>query len=248
MRNEYSIISDKELILRNPLEVYRALMSNEKIRKWHTFISEHYLPPRDKLLLLFYPCSAIKPYTASRSYRALFKTLAKLGSKRKLVHVITVSEPFALVPEEYYNRETEWHDWKHDWYDCPGLFEWWCKKYGEVYDRYYVEKCLDILSNVVAKFLKRLRVHRLLKDLLLVGFIRTYSSSLRITLNNTHRIILEKAMKKSNTSITLLPSKSFIRSLIKRKGRVAWDFYGVAHPECQKYLLRKLRTMLKPDV
>ena len=234
------------LVLRNPYEVYEALLNNDAIKRWHKFIADYYLPPQEKRVLLFYPCSAKKPYTMSRSYRMLFKTLKKLGEKRSLIHVVTVSEPFALVPEEFYNKNSKWHNWKDDWYDCPGLFEWWCRSHGEPYDRYYVEKCLDIISNVVASFLKRLKAYHLLKDLSLIGFVKTYSSSLRITLNNTHRIILERAMKKSNTSIILLPTKSFVKSLIKRKGRVAWDFYGVAHPESQKYLLRKLQTMLKP--
>lgn len=243
MRNGCRVIMDKRLILRNPLEVYNALTSNEKIRRWHVFISKYYLPPKDKSLLLFYPCSATKPYTASRTYRVLFKTLAKLGSKRKLVHVITVSEPFALVPEEYYNQETEWHDWKHDWYECPGLFEWWCKRNKQPYEQHYVDLSIEILSNVIAEFLRRLKEE--FRHMKLVGFVRMYSSTLRVTRNNTHRLMLEKASKKSSVPIILLPTKKFITNLVKKRGRVAWDFYGVSHPLAQEYLLRKIRGFLR---
>jgi len=242
MRSEHNVMLDKDLILRNPLEVYNALVSNEKILKWHLFISKYYLPPKDKLLLLFYPCSAVKPYNASRTYRTLFKTLAKLRGKRKLIHVITISEPFALVPEEYYNRKTEWHDWENDWYECPGLFEWWCKRNKQPYEQHYADMCIEILSNVIAEFLKRLKEEFM--HMKLVGFVRTYSSTLRVTCNNTHRIMLEKASKKSGVPIILLPTKKFIINLVKMRGRVAWDFYGVSHPLSQKYLLRKIRCFL----
>ncbi|MCR8486852.1 MAG: DUF5591 domain-containing protein [Nitrososphaerota archaeon] len=242
--SKYNIVQNKELIFRNPLEVYNGLISNRKIQKWHEFISYQYLPPYGKSLILFYPCSAVKPYPSSRMYLTLFKTLSNLGEKRKLIHVITVSEPFALVPEEYYDKKTEWYDWENDWYECPGLFEWWCRRNKTNYDKKYADMCIDILSNVIAGFLKRLKSKEEFSNIRLVGFVRTYSSSLKVTRNNTHRIMLEEASKRSQVKMLLLPTRKFISYLIKKRGRVAWDFYGVSHPFAQKYLLAKIKQLL----
>lgn len=233
------------IILKNPYEVYEALLYNSHIKKWHKFISNHYLPPRKKKLLLFYPCSAKKPYFESRSYRMLFKTLSKLGKRRSLVHVITISEPFALVPEEFYNSNSKWHNWEKEWYDCPGLFEWWCRKYHEPYSVEYVNKCIDLLSDIVASFFKNLKVQPYYSRLNLIGFVRSMSSSLKVTQDHTHRLILERAAKRAGVNVKIFPTKRFVKHLVKKRGRLAWDFYGVAHPLSQRYLLKILRRFLK---
>jgi len=44
--------------------------------------------------------------------------------------------------------------------------------------------------------------------------------------------------------VKLLPPISLISEIIKRRGRLAWDFYGVAHPIAQDFLLMYLRQML----
>jgi len=240
-----NIIIRSDLILRNPYEVYIAITQNEDIKRWHKFISEYYLPPPGKKIFLFYPCSNTKPYTEARSYKLLFKNLASLGEKRKFVHVLTVSEPFALVPEEFFNKKTEWYDWKNGWYDCPGLFKWWCKKVGETYDEYYAQLCIDILAKVIKNFLNRLSLAYTSNDFKCIGFVRTMSSSLRVISDHTHRKILEKAGANSKIKIELLPSRSFIKSLVQKRGHIAWDFYGVAHPLSQRYLIKKINYYLK---
>jgi archaeosine synthase len=239
-----NIIIRSDLILRNPYEVYTAITQNENIKKWHKFISEYYLPPPGKKILLFYPCSKTKPYTEARSYKLLFKNLANLGEKRKLIHILTVSEPFALVPEEFFNRKTKWYDWENGWYDCPGLFKWWCKKVSETYDEYYAQLCIDLLANVIRDFLNRLSLAYVGNNFKCIGFVRTMSSSLRVTSDHTHRKILEKAAANSKIKIELLPPRSFIRSLVRKKGQAAWDFYGVSHPLSQRYLIKKISHYL----
>ena len=230
----------RTLCFYNPQEVYMGLTGNVEVRTWLIFISNHYVPPGAKILLI-YPCSAEKPYHRSRSYRRLFNTLSKLGKKRKEVHVITISEPFGLVPEEFYGTKNEWHDWENDWYDCPGLFEWWCRKYGQPYNRDYVEKCLEILSDYVAKFLKK--TINLYKER--IAFVRTYSSGLKTTFNHTHRIIVERASKKAHVPVEIHPPKELVMKIVTERGRRAWDFQGVAHEMAQEYLkyllLKKLR-------
>jgi len=232
---------DPSLCFYNPYEVYTALTSNERIIKWLEFISNHYIPPKTKVLLI-YPCSAEKPFHESRSYKSLFRTLSKLGEKRKEIHLVTISEPFGLVPEEFYNKKLAWHDWGSSWYDCPGLFEWWCKKYRQPYSKEYLEKCVQILASYIAKFLERAKfMERYSK---IIGFVRTYSSRLNLKADHTHRRMLELANEISRVEIDLLPPKEIIAEIVSKRGKVAWDLYGVSHPIAQDYLFNYLRRLL----
>lgn len=225
----------------NPQEVYKALTSCSEVKRWLEFISNHYDPPTAKVFL-FYPCSADKPYYKSRSYKILYNTLSRLGKKRKEVYVITISEPFGLIPQEFYYSRNDWHDWETFWYDCPGLFEWWCKKYGQPYSREYLEKCIELLASYVAKFLTKLKNKN--RHSKIIAFVRTFSSSLNIKHDHTHRRIIEIAMNIANVKVNLLPPKRVVAKIVSDKGRLAWDMYGVAHPLAQNYLLHRLKVIL----
>jgi archaeosine synthase len=230
---KHGVKIEHSLCFYNPYEVYVALTSNEEIIKWLKFISNHYVPPKTKVLLI-YPCSAKKPYHESRSYRRLFSMLSKLGEKRKEVHVVTISEPFGLVPEEFYGS------WSN-WYDCPGLFEWWCRRYGQSYSKEYLDKCVQILASYIAKFFVRTKG----SYSRIITFVRTFSSNLEEKIDHTHRKIIELASKIAGISVDILPPKEVIAEIISRKGRFAWDMYGVSHPMAQNYLLNYLKEVLK---
>jgi len=235
-KNKYHEAGRKEaLYFRNPYEVYVAIRENDKIKNWLNFISSQYIPSERKKVLLFYPCSAVKPYYRSRSYKKLINTLSKLGEMRREIHLITVSEPFGLIPEEFYYK------WKY-WYECPGLFKWWCSKHGEKYSAKYVKMCIEILGDCVSKFLKR-AFDKGLYDVA-IGFVRTYSSNLSINMDHTHRKILEKASQLSGVHIDLLPPKDVVKEIVEKRGRLAWDLQGVAHPIAQEYLLEYLINLL----
>ena len=225
----------------NPKEVYDALTRNKDVIRWLRFISNHY-DPAPRQVLLIYPCSADKPYYLSRSYKTLFSTLSKLGEKRKSVHVATVSEPFGLIPEEFYTEKTEWHDWSGDWYDCPGLFEWWCKKYDQDYSKEYLEKSIDCLSDYLAMFFNKVKTRNKYSEI--VAFVRTCSSSLEEKSDHTHRRIIEKAAKTAGVKVDILPKKRTVSRIVKKSGRLAWDLYGVAHPIAQQTLLSHLKGVL----
>jgi len=114
---------DPTLCLYSPQEVYYALSNHKIVKSWLNFMADLYEYPNKKIILI-YPCSTVKPYTKSQSYKQLYRTFSRL--ERNIVnniHLITISEPFGLVPSEFYNTS-------FTWYDCPGLFEWWCKKHG----------------------------------------------------------------------------------------------------------------------
>lgn len=232
----------QDLCFYNPEEVYRALTTNSTIKKWLEFISNHYLPPLEKEVLLIYPCSTEKPYNTSRSYKSLFKTLHDLGEQRKKVHVVTISEPFGLVPEEFYGEDSPWHDWKNEWYDCPGLFEWWCSKYKQKYSQEFLDKSIECLSDYVARFLTKVQKHNCYREK--VAFVRSYSSQLQTKKDHTHRRIIERASLISNVEVHILPPRNLVSGIVKRKGCLAWDMYGVSHPLAQDYLLNQLKGIL----
>jgi archaeosine synthase len=231
----------RSLCFYNSKEVYLALTQNSEVKSWLDFISNHYLPEPRKVLLM-YPCSAKKPYTSSRSYRQLYATLSKLGNGRRQIHVVTISEPFGLVPEEFYGRKTPWHDWQTAWYDCPGLFRWWCDRHNQPYSREYLQKCLEILASHVASFLKKVESNRCYSKM--VAFVRTYSSQLVEKEDHTHKRIVEMAAKLSNVHVDILPPKEVVSYIVSKRGRLAWDLYGVAHPLAQEYLLSYLKVVL----
>ena len=223
---------DKSLCLYSPRQVYSAILENKRINSWLEFISNRYEFPK-KDILLVYPCSTTKPYNESQSYKQLFKTLEKLPeAKRDKIHLLTISEPFGLVPSEYYNDSFEW-------YDCPGLFKWWCSKHGVTYEDEYLEKSIDLLADYVGR-----AINRAVSEFgytSVVGFVRTFTSSLETKKDHTHRRILEKAAEMYDLDIELLPHKSAVQRIVRNRGHFAWDMYGPAHPIAQKALEIYLR-------
>ena len=152
--------------------------------------------------------------------------------------MVTISEPFGLIPEEFYEN-------KYDWYDCPGLFKWWCRKYHQPYSKEYVNKCVQILANYVAKFFIRAKIQKCYSRM--VAFVRTFSSGLKVNHDHTHRRIIELASQIAKVHIDLLPPKSLVAEIVQKKGKFAWDMYGIAHPLAQEYLLNYLRKVLEDE-
>lgn len=242
MKRAKGITIKRSLCFYNPHEVYIALTKNVEVKKWLRFVSNHYTPPKAKIFLI-YPCSAEKPYYKSRSYKQLYKTLSKLGELRKHIHIATISEPFGLIPEEFYGKKSKWHDWKNSWYDCPGLFEWWCNKYNQIYSKEELEKCIQILASHLANFFIKIKAKK--SYLKIIAFIRTYSSQLKVKDDYTHRRIIESAAQMANIQVDILPPKRVVAKIVSKKGRLAWDMQGVAHPMAQEYLLNYLKAVLR---
>jgi len=228
------VIIKPSLCFYNPTEVLAALRHNKQVTSWLSYIGNHYAPlTRD--ILLIYPCSTEKPYHKSRSYAQLYKTLSPLGKDRKRIHLATISEPLGLVPEEFYET-------RKNWYDCPGLFEWWCTKHGQAYSKEDLNDCIDILATHIARFFTKVKRRRSYKRI--VAFVRTWSSSLMPKGDHTHKRILEKAASMADVHIEFYPDKRLIRKIVEKKGRFAWDMLGVAHPIAQRYLLNHVRRIL----
>ena len=208
-----------KIILKNPNEVYDALKNDDTIKSWLKFISKKYIPPESRISL-FYPCTTIKPFAKSQSYRQLFKTFAKIPGHSELIHVYTISEPFGIIPFELGSKVPS--------YDCPGLFEWWCKQNGEPFDKEYQDKSIEILAKYTSKLLNKL--HNSSK----IALVRTYSSSLERRHDHTHFRILKRASELASEQITFIPNKQIVKKIIQNRGRYAWDRYGPAHPIVQE--------------
>lgn len=223
------VIIEPSLCLYTPRQVYNAILNDDRIKKWLDFIANRYVPPKKYTLLLIYPCSADKPYHKSRSYKALYKTLNSIPARENKIHLATISEPYALIPEEFYSV-------KDYWYDCPGLFEWFCRRYNLEYEKELADRCIEILAECIWKFLKRNK-DRYTADI--IAFIRTYTSSLTQKHDHTHRRMVElvnNELSDNGTSrIKILPPKDLVSQIVS-KNRFAWDMYGVAHPVAQRYL------------
>jgi archaeosine synthase len=225
---------DPNLCFYSPTEVLKALTSEGRVKDWLIRIANHYIPPPRKLLLI-YPCSTDKPYNASRSYRRLYSTLDQIPDWRSKIQLMTISEPFGLVPEQFYSEFGRW-------YDCPGLFEWWCKRNGLDYSYDDLDRSIELLSDYIARFLTK--AERLRSYDHILGFVRTYSSALELKNDHTHRRMLTRAAEKTGVDVELLPSKELVQQIVAERGRFAWDMYGVSHPVAQKYLLRRLRSIV----
>jgi len=165
----------------------------------------------------------------------LFKTLSALSEKRNDVHLVTISEPFGLIPEEFYGKTEEL-------YDCPGLFRWFCLQHYERFDVEYLEKSIEILAEHVAHFFTKASDRRRYSKI--IAFVRTYSSGLRKRDDHTHRRIVELAARKSKVKVKILPKKRMVQNIVMKRGRYAWDRYGVGHPLAQEYLFKYLQDAI----
>ncbi|USG99383.1 DUF5591 domain-containing protein [Thermococcus argininiproducens] len=230
-----------ELCAYTPREVYNLLLTSERIKNWFKIVGNHYYPNSSKKILLLYPCSTIKPFWESRSYKALFETLKEFSEYRNYIHLVTISEPFGLIPEDFYGKKGDGYNWDDEWYDVPGLFEWWVKRHGLSYEKEYLDKSIEIIAKNVAQYLKKT------KDIykVRIAFVRTYSSSLTKKDDHTHCRMIELASKISGVKVKILPPKNLVKKIVSTHGRFAWDMYGVAHPEAQEYLRQYLKRAIK---
>jgi 7-cyano-7-deazaguanine tRNA-ribosyltransferase len=88
------------------LELDRRVISLNYNSNDFNILTNGYQPQKDKSVLLIIPCSGGKPYSKSRSHRLITERLEQgLGEKTKLIHKITLSGLYGLVPEEYEQEE-----------------------------------------------------------------------------------------------------------------------------------------------
>ena len=192
--------TELDLCLYTPAQTLRALKNNEKIKKWHKYILNDYIPPITDILLLF-PCAARKPYTEgstkSRNYQILYSLLNQLNL-RKFVSLHTISEPLGIIGEKNYEIMPI--------YDNPGLFQWFTRKYNLKWDENIFDRCINYLGKIIGLFLKKFE-KRFKK---IIAFVKP---------DSTHYKMMEVAKKYLNNDITIGPLKSEIREI---KNNYVW--------------------------
>lgn len=91
------------------------------IARYQNVLSERYVVPRHKRVLLLLPCSAKKPYHTSKTHK-LFASAIHTASHDTLVHEVIVTSPLGIVPREldaFYPANS---------YDIPVTGEWKCEE------------------------------------------------------------------------------------------------------------------------
>lgn len=88
-----------------------------EVARFRRRLLERYRPPPSKRILLLVPCSQRKPYRASRSHRRFASALEGVMGARR-VHVVSVSSPLGLVPQELEDVPPARH------YDIPVTGDW----------------------------------------------------------------------------------------------------------------------------
>ncbi len=107
---------------------------------WEDYFLMFYEPPSDKDILMFVPCSFRKPYTNSKTHKAIDSGLKDVKSKAR-IHKIVLSNP-GVIPVEYSNHYPfNSYDWP-EWEETPEIKE---KLIEVTYERVkkYLEKHKD---------------------------------------------------------------------------------------------------------
>src|SRR3989441_8579122 len=98
----------------------RASLTRPEIARFRRRIRERYANPPSARVLLLLPCSARKPYSASRSHRR-FRDAIWSSANPSVVHEVIVTSPLGLIPRElerfYPARASDipvTGDWSHD--------------------------------------------------------------------------------------------------------------------------------------
>jgi len=133
------------LFLPDPKKVWESL-NKTPVKEWLEFISHEHLAKESKILL-FVPCTPKKPYDPPRD--EFHKRLLQL-EKDYSVYLVSVSEPLALEPREFWNFK-----WKgfNLIYDAP--FFPWIEKYGYKWSKEIAEKVWKKLAKVAGRWYER---------------------------------------------------------------------------------------------
>lgn len=230
--------SQSDLELDSPQKTKEAMADEDTgIPQWLWYIENQYTPPEGKHILLLYPCAGQKPMKTSNTYKALSRTLQQLPpAQRNHVHVLTVSEPMALVPDEYHEREFT--------YDCPGLFKWYCSEHDTDWNETIQQQCLHKLGKTIAGFLERATNNNWYEEV--IACVRHRSLNGNQSISQTHRQMLETAESITGISLDWYPTDKLLDS-IPEEDSYPYRMQGVAYDPVQQELLTTLQERLADD-
>jgi len=81
--------------------VGEGFLTHPYFEVWQDYINRWYIPPKDKDILLFLPCSYKKPYSESETHRKIIQRLKKLKNYDR-IHQVMISNP-GVIPREFEN-------------------------------------------------------------------------------------------------------------------------------------------------
>jgi archaeosine synthase len=81
------------------LAVSREAFHRVEVTAWTRRLLDRYRPPESARVLVLLPCSARKPYSASRTHRVILARLREVPN-RAAVHEVILTSPMGLVPRE----------------------------------------------------------------------------------------------------------------------------------------------------
>ncbi|WP_458328410.1 DUF5591 domain-containing protein [Caldiplasma sukawensis] len=134
IENEYGHIYEKFFPRRTNSILSTDLISlgRPDIVRYRKFISEDYRKPKDLKICLFIPCSAKKPYSSSKTHKALIQSL---GNRRYHIHEVILTSPVGVVPRDL--EET----YPAGFYDIPVTGQWFMDE-------------MNMLENLISKYLE----------------------------------------------------------------------------------------------
>ncbi|MFQ6061463.1 MAG: DUF5591 domain-containing protein [Thermoplasmata archaeon] len=226
---------NEEVLLKGGVE----LLHHPDVLEFHNSLMERYTVPEGKAIALFLPCSAKKPYSSSRTHRAIDRALSDLDEEcRMSIHELIVSEPLGIVPRElemeypaaHYNMVLK------SWFPASNIPR---TRKGSEIDISRVGKrvggstserseAVRVLGERVAQFLLKTRSCYDSR----IGFVRS-----------SHRQILERAGLLSNVSIEFIIDSSFVNDVIKRRGTFYWIMNGMRCRESMQLLRSSLEDV-----
>ncbi|RLG13899.1 MAG: hypothetical protein DRN66_03305 [Candidatus Nanohalarchaeota archaeon] len=101
---------------------------------WQEYLADFYLPPKIKNCILFLPCSFRKPYSMSKTHKAILERLKSVFGYEK-IHQIMISNP-GLIPREF---ESKYPFANYDWSEAqetPAIKKLYTKVTQERIEKY----------------------------------------------------------------------------------------------------------------
>lgn len=225
------------MILKGGIE----LLDHKDVINFYRNVMDNYQVPKNKKIALFLPCTAIKPYSASKTHKKIKEVIDNsCDGTRRTIHELIISEPLGIVPRELeMNYPAAYYDMILDsWFPVKMLPI--LREKGEGNDISKVRKLgrggsqqnkvIRVLSERVAKFLEKTEGDYRYR----VGFVRS-----------THKEILKKASELSDIDVEFIITPKFTQEVIREKGTFYWIMNGMRCKESMKLLNKTLTEKLK---
>jgi len=219
----------------------KELLMHPDVLGFYQKVLMKFRPASGKSVALFLPCSAEKPYSNSKTHRAIKKALASgLGNKVNDIEEFIVSEPMAIVPRRWEQKYPVAHyDMKLDsWFpmdELPKLRE------EGVGNDILIARNRKKINRKDVLYIKGILVNRISRILLkLQGRYKFYVAYLR----GAHREVFLKACRKAGISPVFLPTKRAVLEVVHKKG----TFYYIMNGMRDDITLEELVNTLKEKV